>query len=101
MNTESVRLAVPSLLLTALSCASKEASTPKNKKWMKHLRVPQRGLERLLLARMENRNHFLKNPRFFPPNTPHGGKSLIVSSRKPARRGGSLSAEPEWRCVLP
>ncbi|XP_042137976.2 deleted in lung and esophageal cancer protein 1 isoform X1 [Peromyscus maniculatus bairdii] len=77
----------------------KEASTPKNKKWMKHLRVPQRGLERLLLARMENRNHFLKNPRFFPPNTPHGGKSLIVSSRKPARRGGSLSAEPEWSCA--
>ncbi|XP_052579873.1 deleted in lung and esophageal cancer protein 1 isoform X1 [Peromyscus californicus insignis] len=76
-----------------------KAGTPKNKKWMKHLRVPQRGLERLLLARMENRNHFLKNPRFFPPNTPHGGKSLIVSSRKPARRGGSLSAEPEWSCA--
>nr|XP_048279441.1 deleted in lung and esophageal cancer protein 1 isoform X1 [Myodes glareolus] len=77
----------------------KKASTPKNKKWMKHLRVPQRDLERLLLARMENRNHFLKNPRFFPPNTPHGGKSLIVSSRRPARRGGSQSAEPEWSCA--
>ncbi|XP_051058224.1 deleted in lung and esophageal cancer protein 1 [Phodopus roborovskii] len=75
----------------------KKASTPKNKAWMKHLRVPQRDLERLLLARMEARNHFLKNPRFFPPNTPHGGKSLIISSRKPARRGtgGSLSAEPD------
>ncbi|XP_036049559.1 deleted in lung and esophageal cancer protein 1 [Onychomys torridus] len=77
----------------------KKASTPKNKKWMKHLRVPQRDLERLLLARMENRNHFLKNPRFFPPNTPYGGKSLIVSSRKPSRRGESLSAEPEWSCA--
>ncbi|XP_041533320.1 deleted in lung and esophageal cancer protein 1 [Microtus oregoni] len=77
----------------------KKASTPQNKKWRKHLRVPQRDLERLLLARMENRNHFLKNPRFFPPNTPHGGKSLIVSSRRPARRGGSQSAEPEWSCA--
>ncbi|KAL1782479.1 deleted in lung and esophageal cancer protein 1 [Sigmodon hispidus] len=77
-----------------------KTSTPKNKKWMKHLRVPQRGLERLLLARMENRNHFLKNPRFFPPNTPHGGKSLIVSTKKPARRGGgSLSAVPGWSCA--
>ncbi|KAL6081907.1 hypothetical protein STEG23_007270 [Scotinomys teguina] len=76
-----------------------KASTPNNRKWMKHLRVPQRDLERLLLARMESRNHFLKNPRFFPPNTPHGGKSLIVSSRRPARRGGSLTAEPEWSCA--
>ncbi|XP_040595698.1 deleted in lung and esophageal cancer protein 1 [Mesocricetus auratus] len=79
----------------------KKASTPKNKKWMKHLRVPQRDLERQLLARMETRNHFLKNPRFFPPNTPHGGKSLIISSRTPARRGrgGSLSAETGWSCA--
>ncbi|XP_050996394.1 deleted in lung and esophageal cancer protein 1 [Acomys russatus] len=77
----------------------KKASTPNNRKWTKHLRVPQRQAERLLLARMENRNHFLKNPRFFPPNTPHGGKSLIVPSRKPARQEGCLSAEPEWSCT--
>uniref|UniRef100_A0ABK0LUT3 DLEC1 cilia and flagella associated protein n=1 Tax=Rattus norvegicus TaxID=10116 RepID=A0ABK0LUT3_RAT len=76
----------------------KKASTPANKKWMEHLQVPQRALDRRLLARMQNRNHYLKNPRFFPPNTPHGGKSLIVPSRKPERRG-SLSAKPEWSCT--
>jgi hypothetical protein len=79
-----------------LSCASKKTSRPKNKKWMEHLQVPQRALDRRLLASMENRNHFLKNPRFFPPNTPHGGKSLIVPLSKPERRA-SLNAEPEWR----
>uniref|UniRef100_A0A8C2MWT3 Deleted in lung and esophageal cancer 1 n=1 Tax=Cricetulus griseus TaxID=10029 RepID=A0A8C2MWT3_CRIGR len=79
----------------------KKASTPKNKKWMKHLRVPQRDLERLLLARMETRNHFLKNPRFFPPNTPHGGKSLIISSRMPIKRETEevLNAETGWSCA--
>uniref|UniRef100_A0A8C7EYG0 DLEC1 cilia and flagella associated protein n=1 Tax=Neovison vison TaxID=452646 RepID=A0A8C7EYG0_NEOVI len=63
--------------------AIKKAGPPKNKKWMSHLHVPQRELERLLLARMESRNHFLKNPRFFPPNTPYGGKSLLFPPKKP------------------
>ncbi|XP_044945049.1 deleted in lung and esophageal cancer protein 1 isoform X2 [Mustela putorius furo] len=60
-----------------------KAGPPKNKTWMSHLHVPQRELERLLLARMESRNHFLKNPRFFPPNTPYGGKSLLFPPKKP------------------
>ncbi|XP_060241055.1 deleted in lung and esophageal cancer protein 1 [Meriones unguiculatus] len=76
-----------------------KASTPENKKWTKHLRVPQRAKERLLLARMEERNRFLKNPRFFPPNTTHGGRSLIIPSRKPERRGETSSSEPEWSCA--
>ncbi|XP_032717094.1 deleted in lung and esophageal cancer protein 1 isoform X6 [Lontra canadensis] len=67
--------------------AVKKAGPPKNKKWMSHLHVPQRELERLLLARMESRNHFLKNPRFFPPNTPYGGKSLLFPPKKPVLAG--------------
>ncbi|XP_032264876.1 deleted in lung and esophageal cancer protein 1 isoform X2 [Phoca vitulina] len=73
--------------------AVKKAGPPKNKKWMSHLHVPQRELERLLLARMESRNHFLKNPRFFPPNTPYGGKSLLFPPKKPVLtdfQGGDL-----------
>ncbi|NXS82393.1 DLEC1 protein, partial [Erpornis zantholeuca] len=34
------------------------------------------------LARLEKRQNFLKNPRFFPPNTLHGGKSLVISQEK-------------------
>ncbi|XP_049622406.1 deleted in lung and esophageal cancer protein 1 [Suncus etruscus] len=62
-----------------------KASLPSNKNWMKHLRMPQRRLERLLLAQMEERNDFLKNPRFFPPNTPHGGRSLLFPLKELAQ----------------
>ncbi|NXS36877.1 DLEC1 protein, partial [Pomatostomus ruficeps] len=34
------------------------------------------------LARLEKRQNYLKNPRFFPPNTLHGGKSLVISQEK-------------------
>ncbi|XP_014439834.1 deleted in lung and esophageal cancer protein 1 [Tupaia chinensis] len=75
------------------------ASPSKNKNWMNHLRVPQRVLERLQLARMEHRSRFLKNPRFFPPNTPHGGRSLVFRPEKPAQVGAFQSAEPGQSCA--
>ncbi|NWX47151.1 DLEC1 protein, partial [Steatornis caripensis] len=34
------------------------------------------------LAKLEERQNYLKNPRFFPPNSPHGGKSLVISEEK-------------------
>uniref|UniRef100_A0A8B9SFV6 DLEC1 cilia and flagella associated protein n=1 Tax=Anas platyrhynchos TaxID=8839 RepID=A0A8B9SFV6_ANAPL len=34
------------------------------------------------LAKLERRQNYLKNPRFFPPNTLHGGKSLVISQEK-------------------
>ncbi|XP_058689801.1 deleted in lung and esophageal cancer protein 1 [Poecile atricapillus] len=34
------------------------------------------------LSRLEKRQNYLKNPRFFPPNTLHGGKSLVISQEK-------------------
>nr|XP_039317806.1 deleted in lung and esophageal cancer protein 1 isoform X3 [Saimiri boliviensis boliviensis] len=77
----------------------KKASPSKNKHWMNHLRVPQRELDRLLLARMESRNQFLKNPRFFPPNTPHGGKSLVFPPEKPTWIGEFQRTEPEQSCA--
>ncbi|XP_054451839.1 deleted in lung and esophageal cancer protein 1 [Pteronotus mesoamericanus] len=78
---------------------AKKASPPKNKNWTSHLSVPQRQRERLLLARMENRNHFLKNPRFFPPDTPRGGRSLIFPPRKPVPVGESPRDGVEESCV--
>nr|XP_058933218.1 deleted in lung and esophageal cancer protein 1 isoform X5 [Kogia breviceps] len=77
----------------------KKTGSPKNKNWMNHLRVPQRQLERLLLARMESRNRFLKNPRFFPPNTPFGGKSLLFPPKKPAPIGEFQDGELEESCA--
>ncbi|KAM9187327.1 deleted in lung and esophageal cancer protein 1 [Dugong dugon] len=77
----------------------KKASLPKNKNWMNHLSVPQRETERLLLARMESRNRFLKNPRFFPPNTPHGGRSLLFPPKKPRRIGVLQGVVSEQSCA--
>ncbi|XP_078210767.1 deleted in lung and esophageal cancer protein 1 isoform X3 [Callithrix jacchus] len=77
----------------------KKTSPPKNKSWMNHLRVPQRALDRLLLARMESRNQFLKNPRFFPPNTRLGGKSLVFPPKKPTCIGEFQRTEPEQSCA--
>ncbi|NXA88274.1 DLEC1 protein, partial [Melanocharis versteri] len=34
------------------------------------------------LARLEKTQNYLKNPRFLPPNTLHGGKSLVISQEK-------------------
>ncbi|XP_043298220.1 deleted in lung and esophageal cancer protein 1 isoform X3 [Cervus canadensis] len=79
--------------------AVEKTGLPKNKNWMNHLRVPQRQLERLRLARMENRNRFLRNPRFFPPNTPLGGKSLLFPPKKPARIGEFQDGELEESCA--
>uniref|UniRef100_A0A8C3K0N0 DLEC1 cilia and flagella associated protein n=1 Tax=Calidris pygmaea TaxID=425635 RepID=A0A8C3K0N0_9CHAR len=39
-------------------------------------------LERAYLAKLEKRQNYLKNPRFFPPNALHGGKSLVISQEK-------------------
>uniref|UniRef100_A0A8D0S1E4 Deleted in lung and esophageal cancer protein 1 Ig-like domain-containing protein n=1 Tax=Sus scrofa TaxID=9823 RepID=A0A8D0S1E4_PIG len=77
----------------------KKTGSAKNKNWMNHLRAPQRQLERLLLTRMESRNHFLKNPRFFPPNTPFGGRSLLFPPKKPALRGKFQNGELEQSCA--
>ncbi|NWW94955.1 DLEC1 protein, partial [Rhynochetos jubatus] len=38
--------------------------------------------ERAYLAKLEKRQNYLKNPRFFPPNDLHGGKSLVMSQDK-------------------
>ncbi|NXP25648.1 DLEC1 protein, partial [Scytalopus superciliaris] len=34
------------------------------------------------LTSLEKGQNYLKNPRFFPPNTLHGGKSLVISQEK-------------------
>ncbi|XP_062426838.1 deleted in lung and esophageal cancer protein 1 [Rhea pennata] len=41
-----------------------------------------RERERAYIARLKERHNFLKNPRFFPLNALHGGKSLVISQKK-------------------
>ncbi|NXL80013.1 DLEC1 protein, partial [Leptocoma aspasia] len=45
------------------------------------------------LSRLEKRQNYLKNPRFFPPNTLHGGKSLVISQEKVEEIIGRRKAE--------
>ncbi|XP_051833973.1 deleted in lung and esophageal cancer protein 1 [Antechinus flavipes] len=61
----------------------KKYHSPKNKMWMNHLNTSQRVQERERLRKFENQYNFLKNPRFYPPNTVNGGKSLIFPLKKP------------------
>ncbi|NWX36964.1 DLEC1 protein, partial [Notiomystis cincta] len=45
------------------------------------------------LTRLERTQNYLKNPRFFPPNTVHGGKSLVISQEKVEEMAGRRKAE--------
>ncbi|NWU64760.1 DLEC1 protein, partial [Pterocles burchelli] len=38
--------------------------------------------EHAYLAKLKKKQNYLKNPRFFPPNSLHGGKSLVISQDK-------------------
>lgn len=57
------------------SCFSKKRAGKDSKSWK---------AEELseYLSRYEKSENYLKNPRFFPPNTLHGGKSLVISQEK-------------------
>ncbi|XP_029139257.1 deleted in lung and esophageal cancer protein 1 [Protobothrops mucrosquamatus] len=56
--------------------------------WMDEMSRADRQKDRLYLQRLKDRHNFLKNPRFFPPNTLHGGKSLILPQKKAERMVG-------------
>ncbi|GAB0185022.1 deleted in lung and esophageal cancer protein 1 [Grus japonensis] len=45
------------------------------------------------LAKLEKRQNYLKNPRFFLPNTLHGGKSLVISQEKVEQATARRKAE--------
>ncbi|KFO94433.1 Deleted in lung and esophageal cancer protein 1, partial [Buceros rhinoceros silvestris] len=58
---------------------SKKTKTPPKLARKDGQRRAERESARAYLARLEKRQNYLKNPRFFPPNAPQGGKSLVVS----------------------
>ncbi|XP_072455258.1 deleted in lung and esophageal cancer protein 1 isoform X2 [Notamacropus eugenii] len=96
--------AIPSQvsLSTLTKCSTPEVTPPKvvkkfhfpkNKMWMSHLNTAQRVQDRQRLTKFENQHNFLKNPRFFPPNTMNGGRSLIFPPQKTGAMGDERSVE--------
>uniref|UniRef100_A0A8C3I068 DLEC1 cilia and flagella associated protein n=1 Tax=Chrysemys picta bellii TaxID=8478 RepID=A0A8C3I068_CHRPI len=78
----------PKLLYLTLNFAShslfvsKKSSSSHKSAWKNNMYKADREQDRIYLARLENRHNYLKNPRFFPPNTLNGGKSLIFHQKK-------------------
>lgn len=77
---------------------AKSASPRKSYKQASQVWAPA---EQALTTRKRSRNDFLRNPRFSPPNTLHGGKSLIFASKKPVPARDMESKQLEWRCDSP
>uniref|UniRef100_A0A8C3SZP0 DLEC1 cilia and flagella associated protein n=1 Tax=Chelydra serpentina TaxID=8475 RepID=A0A8C3SZP0_CHESE len=81
----------PKLLYLTLNFAShslfvsKKSSSSHKSVWKDDMHKADREQDRVYLARLENRHNYLKNPRFFPPNTLNGGKSLIFLQKKVER----------------
>ncbi|NXN46507.1 DLEC1 protein, partial [Rhinoptilus africanus] len=61
---------------------SKKTNTLKKVAWKDSKCKAEEERERAYLAKLEKRQNYLKNPRFFPPNALHGGKSLVISQEK-------------------
>uniref|UniRef100_A0A452HNS4 DLEC1 cilia and flagella associated protein n=1 Tax=Gopherus agassizii TaxID=38772 RepID=A0A452HNS4_9SAUR len=64
---------------------SKKSSSSHKSVWKDDMYKADREQDRVYLARLENRHNYLKNPRFFPPNTLNGGKSLIFPQKEVER----------------
>lgn len=63
-------------------CFSKKTNTSEKLAWKDRKCKAEEESEHAYLARLERRQNYLKNPRFFPPNSSCGGKSLVVSQEK-------------------
>uniref|UniRef100_A0A8D2PYW9 DLEC1 cilia and flagella associated protein n=1 Tax=Zosterops lateralis melanops TaxID=1220523 RepID=A0A8D2PYW9_ZOSLA len=74
----------------------------KMKASQKHVRKESWKAEELseYLSKLEKRQNYLKNPRFFPPNTLHGGKSLVISQEKVEEIIARRKAEDTKGCVM-
>ncbi|NWX01416.1 DLEC1 protein, partial [Caloenas nicobarica] len=61
---------------------SKKTSASQKLAWKNKKSKAEEESERAYLAKLERRQNYLKNPRFFPPNALQGGKSLVISQEK-------------------
>ncbi|KAM6104665.1 deleted in lung and esophageal cancer protein 1 [Theristicus caerulescens] len=61
---------------------SKKTNASQKLAWQDSKCKAERESECAYLAKLEKRQNYLKNPRFFPPNALQGGKSLVISQEK-------------------
>ncbi|NXS68499.1 DLEC1 protein, partial [Pandion haliaetus] len=61
---------------------SKKTSASQKLAWKDSKCKAEGESECAYLAKLEKKQNYLKNPRFFPPNALHGGKSLVISQEK-------------------
>ncbi|CAH2281942.1 Hypothetical predicted protein [Pelobates cultripes] len=64
---------------------SKKSTPAKQVLWKEGMSAEEREKQRSKLAQLEKRHNFLRNPRFLPPHSMHGGRSLIVPTKKTER----------------
>ncbi|XP_067326488.1 deleted in lung and esophageal cancer protein 1 [Anolis sagrei] len=53
--------------------------------WMSSMSRAERQKDRAYLQRLDERHNFLKNPRYFSPNSDRGGRSLILPQKRVQR----------------
>ncbi|KAM6452904.1 deleted in lung and esophageal cancer protein 1 [Liasis olivaceus] len=71
--------------VTMPSFCKKKARALRKPIWKNEMSKADRQKDRVYLQRLKDRHDFLKNPRFFPPNSLHGGRSLILPPKKVER----------------
>ncbi|NXD77470.1 DLEC1 protein, partial [Halcyon senegalensis] len=72
---------------------SKKANASQKLAWKDSKCKADGESERVYLAKLEKRQNYLKNPRFFPPNALQGGKSLVISQEKVEQTTARRKAE--------
>ncbi|KFZ50995.1 Deleted in lung and esophageal cancer protein 1, partial [Antrostomus carolinensis] len=72
---------------------SKKTNASQKLGWKVSISRAERESESAYLAKLKRKQNYLKNPRFFPPNALHGGKSLVISQEKVEQTKARRKAE--------
>ncbi|XP_063159400.1 deleted in lung and esophageal cancer protein 1 [Candoia aspera] len=86
LSSLTVESSVTNLPGEAMTSPCKKKARPLRKPvWKNEMSRADRQKDRVYLQKLQDRHNFLKNPRFFPPNSLHGGRSLILPQKKVER----------------
>ncbi|KAJ6659300.1 hypothetical protein lerEdw1_019171 [Lerista edwardsae] len=83
LSTITLESSVSEILDQTKKPVHKKKSRPSRKPaWRDAMTRSDRHKDRAYLQKLDDRHNFLKNPRYFPPNSLQGGKSLILPQKK-------------------